>query len=151
MLRSTRFGPIFGAVAAAAALVGLTLVACGGDTADSGPDGSSARTIEIEMVDIAFSPTRVEVAAGETIRFVFHNSGRVIHDAFIGNGAAQDDLETRVRRDSSIATRAAGVVTVEPGETGELTHTFEPGGELLIGCHRLGHYGEGMKATISVT
>jgi uncharacterized cupredoxin-like copper-binding protein len=40
---------------------------------------------------------------------------------------------------------------VKPGETKELTNTFAEAGKTLAGCHVAGHYGGGMKATISVT
>jgi uncharacterized cupredoxin-like copper-binding protein len=40
---------------------------------------------------------------------------------------------------------------LEPGDTGELTHTFDEAGEILIGCHLPGHYEAGMKSTITVS
>jgi uncharacterized cupredoxin-like copper-binding protein len=46
---------------------------------------------------------------------------------------------------------AEGGITVEPGERGELTYTFQAGDELLIGCHEPGHYAGGMKITIDVS
>lgn len=42
-------------------------------------------------------------------------------------------------------------VTVEPGDTGELTYTFSEGDELLIGCHQEGHYEAGMKVMVNVS
>ena len=41
-------------------------------------------------------------------------------------------------------------LTVDPGETGELTHTFEESGSIEIGCHQPGHYNAGMKITVEV-
>lgn len=72
-----------------AALVVLA-AACGGD-GDGTRASSNARTVEIAMSDIAFAPDEVEIAAGETVRFVFENDGAVAHDAFIGDKAAQAD------------------------------------------------------------
>jgi uncharacterized cupredoxin-like copper-binding protein len=43
-----------------------------------------------------------------------------------------------------------GGITVDAGDTGELTHTFEAGDELLIGCHQEGHYEAGMKLTVNL-
>ena len=40
--------------------------------------------------------------------------------------------------------------TVEPDETGEITHTFAEGDRLLIGCHEPGHYEAGMHGTITI-
>jgi uncharacterized cupredoxin-like copper-binding protein len=43
-------------------------------------------------------------------------------------------------------------MTVEPGETKDLTWTFaEPSGDLLIGCHIPGHFEAGMVAQVTVT
>lgn len=43
-----------------------------------------------------------------------------------------------------------GGITVEPGGTGELTHTFREGDELLAGCHQPGHYEAGMRVAINM-
>ena len=143
------------ALAAAAVLL---LAACGDDDSET-TAGSGTRTIEIEMRDIEFSPDEVSVEPGETVRFVFQNSGAVAHDAFIGDEEAQDEHEMEMREadgeDSGMEHEAddatgEGGVTVEPGETGELTHTFREGDELLIGCHQAGHYEAGMRVTVDV-
>ncbi|MFP5327780.1 MAG: plastocyanin/azurin family copper-binding protein [Acidimicrobiia bacterium] len=141
------------------AAAALLLAACGDDDADT-TGGSETRTIEIEMRDIEFSPDEVQVDAGETVRFVFRNAGAVMHDAFIGDEAAQDEHEMEMQEanggDDGMDHEAAeddgeGGITVEPGETGELTHTFREGDELLIGCHQPGHYEAGMVVTVNVT
>lgn len=44
-----------------------------------------------------------------------------------------------------------GGVGVKPGQTKELTYTFTAPGQTLAGCHVDGHYGLGMKATITVS
>ena len=41
-------------------------------------------------------------------------------------------------------------MSVEPGETAELTHTFDQPGQTLIGCHQPGHYTGGMKVTVNI-
>jgi uncharacterized cupredoxin-like copper-binding protein len=108
------------------------------------------------MVDTAFEPANLEVEAGETIRFVFRNDGNLPHDAFIGDSAAQADHEQEMRdaeggghggHDNG---EAGGAVTLEPGKTGEITHTFDQGEILEIGCHQPGHYALGMKVAVSV-
>ena len=132
----------------------LLLTACGDDDPSSSADAEPTRTIEVAMVDIAFEPETIEVAAGETVRFVFTNDGDVAHDAYIGDTDAQADHEAEMRE-------AAGddhgghdgdddALTVEPGEEGELTHTFTESGTLEIGCHQPGHYDAGMKIEIVV-
>ena len=41
-------------------------------------------------------------------------------------------------------------VTVEPGDGGELIHTFDDAGTVEIGCHQPGHYDAGMKIAVDV-
>ena len=143
------------------AVIGFVVIlnACGSsDGNDSASNADDTRTVNVQMRDIAFSPNSIDVQAGETVRFVFKNTGKVVHDAFIGDEAAQDDHEMEMRSASSTTMGDmdhGGMdgeegVAVEPGKTGELTHTFRAGDRLLIGCHEVGHYASGMKITINV-
>jgi uncharacterized cupredoxin-like copper-binding protein len=143
------------------ALAALSLVAVGcgpsmdhgsmGHGAPAGPAGGSApsRTIDVAMADVRFDPAAISVKAGETVRFVFHNTGTLAHEAVIGDDAAQAHHEQQMA--GQAMEHGAGAVTVPPGATGELTHTFATAGQTLIGCHEPGHYGAGMKLAITVT
>jgi len=128
------------------------LAACGSDSTSTGAGASSSadRTIDVEMRDIAFSPTSVDVRAGETVRFNFKNTGQVTHDAFIGDAAAQDAHEKEMREGHGEHGKEANAVSVKPGKSASLTHTFDTPGQLLIGCHEPGHYTGGMKITVNV-
>ena len=133
-------------------VVALVLLAgCGSDDGSAGAGGSSNadRTIDIEMRDIAFAPTSVDVRAGETVRFNFKNTGQVEHDAFIGDATAQDAHEKQMR-DGHDHGKEANAVSVKPGKSASLTHTFDRPGQLLIGCHEPGHYTGGMRITVNV-
>lgn len=146
-------------LALAAITLALIAAACGstGDSASGDSASGDARTVEIEMRDIAYSPDTVTVAAGETVRFVFTNTGEALHDAYIGDRGAQDDHEAEMSDDSSgmdhgdMGDSSTDAITVEPGETGELIHTFAAGDDVLIGCHQPGHYDAGMIVTVDVT
>lgn len=70
----------------------------------------------------------------------------VAHDAFMGDNAAQDDNEMEMRGDEG-----GNGITVDPGDTGELTHTFGECDELLIDCHQDGHYAAGMRVMANVS
>ena len=129
----------------------LVLGACGsGDDAPAVAPAGEDRTIEVEMRDIAFAPTAVDVRAGEKVRFVFKNTGQLTHDAFIGDQAAQDRHERDMRSGHGDHGKGADAVTVKPGKRKQLTYTFDQPGQLLIGCHQPGHYTGGMKAAINV-
>ena len=141
------------------AVAAVTLAACGDDSDDT-TAGTGTRTVEIEMRDIEYSPDTVQVEAGETVRFVFHNVGAVAHDAFVGDEAAQDDHEMEMRgagddgmnmNDGGSGDSGDNGITVDPGDTAELTHTFREGDEMLIGCHQEGHYEAGMKVMVNMS
>jgi uncharacterized cupredoxin-like copper-binding protein len=142
-------------IAALAAGAGLLLAACGGTDDTTDDTGEADRTVEIDMVDTAFEPTSLDLKQGDTVRFVFTNTGEIPHDAFIGDPDAQDDHEADMRKEDDghgggHDDEPEGAVTVQPGDTGELTYTFDDPGTLEVGCHQEGHYESGMKITIEV-
>lgn len=132
---------------------GLLLAACGDDgEAATDSDERVDRTIEIDMVDIAFEPGEIEVAAGETVRFVFTNRGEIAHDAFLGDSGAQDEHAEAMADDHGGHGDDDEGVTVEPGETAEIVHTFGADDEgLIIGCHQPGHYDAGMVSAVELS
>ena len=132
----------------------LLLTGCGVDPSSSADRDEGVRTVEVDMLDIAFRPGDLEVQRGETVRFVFTNRGKVTHDAFIGDKAAQDGHEREMRNGEGGGHDAHGddddAITVHSGDRGELTYTFDDPGTVEIGCHQPGHYSAGMKVLIGV-
>ncbi len=133
----------------------LVAAACGGSDGGSTPSGTGGgpadRTVEVDMRDIAFFPPTLDVRQGETVRFVFTNTGQVVHDAFIGTEAAQAEHEAEMREGHGAHSGGKGAgVSVKPGKKAELTHTFAEPGQVVIGCHQPGHYIGGMRITVNV-
>ena len=150
---------------AAVAVAVLFLGACGSDS-DTGSAGgalSDGDRVEVEMTDLAFDPSEFEVAQGATVTFVFDNTDTIDHEALIGDETAQDEHEAEMvdsgddmggMDDMSHKSGAADPsesVLVAPGESAEITYTFNETGDVLLGCHQAGHYDGGMVATITVT
>jgi uncharacterized cupredoxin-like copper-binding protein len=143
----------------AATLVALVTAACGSDGGDKRAEAAPARTVDVDMVDTAFQPAALTAEPGERIRFVFHNRGQAVHDAFIGDAAAQAEHEQEMR-ESENGDHGGGhgsgdddqnALTLDPGKQGELIYTFDGTGTLEIGCHQPGHYAAGMKTAVTVT
>lgn len=134
---------------AALAAAGTLFVAACGSSGDTG-----AGTVKIGMHDIGYSTGHVTVPAGKEVTFEFHNTGKVVHEAFLGDDAAQDahEAEMKAMGSGGMAGMAtdAHALTIKPGTTRKLTHTFKAGDRLFIGCHETGHYAAGMKVTIDV-
>jgi uncharacterized cupredoxin-like copper-binding protein len=148
-----------------ASALALLVAACGDDgghdahSADGSDPGTEPRVVRIEMVDIAFTPTAVDVEAGETVRFEFINSGALAHDAFVGDELAQEQHEVEMRESSEDrsggtdhgAHESGDAITVDPGDRGELEHTFAEPGTYFVGCHQPGHYAAGMTIEVTVS
>jgi uncharacterized cupredoxin-like copper-binding protein len=152
--------------AAALGLAGL-LLACGGDGAADEPE---ARKVAITMTDNAFSDRQMSVKAGETIEFVFTNEGEFEHEAVIGDESVQQAHEIEMSKPGAGVTKpqpgseatphthtagggggAGPTISLAPGDTASLTHTFEKAGIMLVGCHVPGHYADGMMLQVDVT
>jgi uncharacterized cupredoxin-like copper-binding protein len=149
------------ALGALLGLLAFSAAACGdGDAAER--NGPTAEVVTVNMTDNAFTPSKLEVKSGEETTFRFRNTGKVVHEAIVGTAEEQAEHEADMNgqaaeqddRDMDGMDHGGSdndALSVEPGEAGELTHTFEEPGELLIGCHEPGHYEAGMKITVTVT
>jgi uncharacterized cupredoxin-like copper-binding protein len=135
-------------------VLAVAATACGADDEDNAAPPEDA--IEIEMVDNAYEPDAVEVAAGEEVTFVFENSGGALHEAYVGDEGAQEE-HAEVMASGEEMEHGGGhdgadeAVEVVPGSDGQLTYTFDEPGEYLIGCHQPGHYEDGMRMRVTVT
>lgn len=130
--------------AAAAMLVVLSSCGADDDTASASGGDSPTRMVEVEMRDIEFSPTTVDVDAGETVRFRFTNTGTVTHEAYVGSPAAQKEHADEMESMGDMDHGDDDVLVLDPGQVGELTHTFDEAGQVQVGCHQPGHFGAGM-------
>ncbi|MEW5990424.1 MAG: plastocyanin/azurin family copper-binding protein [Chloroflexota bacterium] len=95
-------------------------------------------------------PASMTVPAGVPVTFVVTNAGAIVHEFYLGDETAQSDHEEEMMAGGMQHGEPNGI-SLQPGETKELTHTFEAAGQSLAGCHEAGHYAAGMKATITVS
>jgi uncharacterized cupredoxin-like copper-binding protein len=142
----------------------VTLAACADDATDSGgtPPPGEPRTIHVTMTDMAYTPAELDVTAGETVTFVFRNDGAVRHEAVFGTLAEQEahhaemaemggdheGMDTGSMPHDEMSELHS--VVLEPGETVEITHTFDVEGPMMVGCHEPGHWEAGMRMDIDV-
>lgn len=133
----------------------VAIAACTGPaTPPTGTAGASAgapRTIEVKMTDaLRFEPSEITVTAGETVTFAAFNGGKIVHELYVGDQAAQAAHETEMTQMGGMRTDEPAGIFVDPGQRKTLRFTFATAGTLLIGCHELGHYAGGMKGTVTV-
>lgn len=117
--------------------------------------GAADRIIEVRMLPgLRFDPATVDAKKGETITFKLKNEDDMLHEFMLGDEEMQTQREKEMMEMSDKPMDMddeENAVTLEGGETKELTWTFEESGTVLYGCHQPGHYDEGMKGTITVT
>lgn len=138
----------------------LLVAACsssgGATTSPSAPASSipsaAATRIEVTLTDsLKIEPAAMTVPAGVPVTFVVTNSGTTDHEFYLGDEEAQAEHEKEMAEMGGMTHDEPEGIAVEPGETKDLTYTFAEAGETLAGCHVVGHYGGGMKATITVS
>jgi len=132
----------------------LALLASTGCATPSDTATRSADVIEITMRDSVFDPKTISVERGEEVTFRFVNRGSLEHEAFIGEASEQKAHEREMGDDGEGSGHHMGgttFVSVQPGKSAVLTHTFTERGTTLIGCHVPGHYGSGMRVKVKVT
>ena len=147
-------------------------------TYDFGQPAAAAkatRSVEVVMGDMSFTPTAIEIKAGETVRFVLVNKGQLLHEFNLGDAAihAKHQQEMLQMQQSGMLTPTgmkemdhgsmAGMdhgsmkhndpnsVLVEPGKTAELTWTFSKATSLEFACNIPGHYQAGMVGKLTVS
>jgi len=115
------------------------------------PPDAGAQTIEVTLTDaLKMEPAEMTVKAGQPVTFVVTNTGAIEHEFYLGDEAMQAEQEAMMQAGEMAHDTAEGI-SLMPGETKELTYTFDAAGQTVAGCHVTGHYGAGMKAMITVT
>jgi uncharacterized cupredoxin-like copper-binding protein len=110
------------------------------------------RTIEVGMTDaMRFTPSKIAVKRGETIRFVAKNSGKVEHEFVLGTERELKAHAEAMKKNPKMEHGPeANAVDVDPGKQGELVWRFTKAGTFSFGCLVPGHYEAGMVGTVVV-
>ena len=99
---------------------------------------------------MVFSPDRLRVKRGETVRFDVTNSGKAHHEFRIDSVAGNADHEAMMRAMPDMKHHEGNSVALAPGATGHLAWTFTHAGTFQFACLIPGHFEAGMHGTILV-
>jgi len=110
------------------------------------------RTIEVTTLDaMIFEPSSISVSAGETVTFAVTNAGQAVHEFTLGTAAMQQEhAETMGHMSAGMAHDMPNSITLQPGETKELTWRFSDAATLEYACHQPDHYQAGMRGEITI-
>jgi uncharacterized cupredoxin-like copper-binding protein len=109
------------------------------------------RTIRIEMTDnMRFSPDKIEVKLGETVKFVVINEGHMLHEFVIGTKQENDAHALQMIKFPNMEHDEPYMAHVKPKSKGEIIWTFNKPGNFEFACLIAGHYQAGMVGKIKV-
>jgi uncharacterized cupredoxin-like copper-binding protein len=122
--------------------------------ADAGRPGDPAkvnRTIEVSMNDtMRFDPAEMKFKAGETVRFVVRNEGKIRHEMVIGTVEELKEHAEMMRKMPGMQHAEPNMISLAPGESGDLVWRFDDAGAFDFACLVPGHLEAGMMGSIQV-
>jgi uncharacterized cupredoxin-like copper-binding protein len=117
----------------------------------AGNAAAARRTVTIAMTDnMRFTPDRIRMKRGETVRFVLRNDGAMLHEMVIGTKAVLEEHAALMKKFPDMEHDEPYMVHVAPGKTGEIVWRFNRAGEFDFACLIPGHYEAGMTGKITV-
>lgn len=110
------------------------------------------RTVRIVGTDdMRYTPARIRVKQGETVRFVVRNAGKILHETVLGTKPELQEHYELMKKFPDMEHDEPHMVHLKPGHTGEMIWHFTKAGEFHFACLMPGHFDAGMMGTISVT
>lgn len=117
----------------------------------AGDAKTAQRTIAISMGDdMRFTPSKVNVKHGETVRFNIQNSGQILHEFVIGTKKELQEHAALMLKHPNMEHDEPYMAHVAPGKTGSIVWKFNSAGEFDFACLIAGHFQSGMVGTITV-
>lgn len=110
-----------------------------------------SRIINVKMSDaMRFTPSRITVKRGETVKFVAKNTGKVKHEMVLGSADELKEHAELMRKFPDMQHADPNQVSVEPGKTGEIVWQFTQAGTFEFACLQPGHFEAGMVGKVIV-
>ena len=131
-----------------------------------------SRTIEIKMYDNYYEPKEIKIKKGETIKFIVHNYGELVHEfniatkemhikhqpemmkmveneILLANRIDKKKMKKMAKKNHSMGHSHSNSVLLEPNQSAELIWKFSNDTNLEAACNVPGHYESGMVANIN--
>ena len=123
---------------------------------EAGDPARVTRTVTIKMSEYAFDTQSLTFKAGETVKFIVINNGKLKHELTVGTAEEQKTHRAAMqsmsdmKHDEHSHDMPANAIHVDPGETREFVWHFTKAGSLQFACNYPGHADLGMEGSISV-
>tara|TARA_B110000438_G_scaffold222930_1_gene216421 strand:- start:50 stop:481 length:432 start_codon:yes stop_codon:yes gene_type:complete len=138
---------------------------------EKGKSSEVNRVIEVKMYDNFYKPNEIKIKKGETIKFIVHNFGELVHEfniatkkmhlkhqpemsklveneILLGDKIDKKKMKEMAKKDHSMSHSHTNSVLLEPNESGEIIWKFNTAAKLEAACNIPGHYETGMIAKI---
>lgn len=117
----------------------------------AGEAKSVGRTVTFVMSDaMRFTPDKIEVKQGDTVKFILQNNGKVLHEMVIGTKADLQEHAALMLKFPNMEHEEPYMAHVPAGKTGEIIWKFNKAGDFDFACLVAGHYQAGMVGKIKV-
>ncbi|MBL8516389.1 MAG: cupredoxin family protein [Betaproteobacteria bacterium] len=117
-----------------------------------GDPAKAKRTVTIAMSDaMRFTPDKLEVKVGDTVKFVVANKGQVMHEMVIGTEKELKAHAEMMKKHPNMEHDEPYMAHVSPGKKESITWQFTQPGDFMFGCLIPGHFEAGMVGRIKVT
>jgi uncharacterized cupredoxin-like copper-binding protein len=121
------------------------------DFGQEGDPSKVTRTIKVDMSDnMRFTPADLSIRRGETVKFVVHNGGKVLHEMVLGTKKAIAEHAELMKKFPEMEHADANMAHVKPGKAGEIVWQFTRPGEFQFACLQPGHFEAGMVGKVVV-
>ena len=112
---------------------------------------SASRTIAVGMTDnMRFTPNKIEVKQGESIKFITNNEGKILHEFVLGTKKSLEEHAALMMKFPKMEHDEPYMMHVPAGKAGQIVWTFNRAGEFDFACLIPGHYQAGMVGKITV-
>jgi uncharacterized cupredoxin-like copper-binding protein len=109
------------------------------------------KELRIEVDDtMRFVPAKWEAQAGEPIRIILVNKGKVDHELVIGTEKELIAHAKEMANPGAKGHHHTNEISAKPGQQAELVWTFKEPGQYAMACFEPGHYEAGIKGVINV-
>jgi uncharacterized cupredoxin-like copper-binding protein len=109
-----------------------------------------SRTIEVEMSEMAFTPSRIEVKRGEQIRFVVKNVGREDHEFLLASTEENLKHAEIMKQHPHMEHDDPNGVRLAPKQSAEIVWKFTKSGTFEYACLIPDHRDYGMVGRVTV-
>ena len=140
---------------------------------EKGDPAEVSKVIKIKMYDNYYEPSEFKIKKNQTIKFIVHNYGELVHEfniatkemhlkhqpemmkmveneILLADRIDKKKMKELSKKDHSMSHSHSNSVLLEPNEIGEIIWKFNTNANLEVACNVPGHYEAGMIANINI-